>query len=51
MPLLDGCDNDTIQANIAKLIAEGYARPVAVAIALDHARKQGCELDDEESAD
>lgn len=45
MPLQDGCEPDVISANIAQLIAEGYARPVAVAIALDYARKQGCELD------
>jgi hypothetical protein len=45
MPLADGCSQDTISANIEQLVAEGYARPVAVAIALDHARKQGCDVD------
>lgn len=44
MPLEDGCEKDIIEANIAQLIAEGYKRPVAIAVALDHARKQGCEV-------
>lgn len=46
MPLADGCSKTTIDANIAQLVAEGYARPVAVAIALEHARRQGCDVDD-----
>lgn len=46
MPLNVGCENETISANIEQLVAEGYARPVAVAIALDYARQQGCQVDD-----
>lgn len=44
MPLQDGCEPDVISANIAQLIAEGYARPVAVAVAIEYARQQGCEI-------
>lgn len=46
MPLQNGCEPDVISANIAQLIAEGYARPVAIAVAIEYARQQGCELDD-----
>lgn len=42
MPLKDGCDDDIVSENIAKLVAEGYSREQAVAIALEHKRKQGC---------
>lgn len=46
MPLQVGCEQDTISANIEQLVADGYARPVAVAIALDYARQQGCQVDE-----
>lgn len=44
MPLNNGCDDDAISSNIEKLVSEGYKRRQAVAIALDHARRQGCKI-------
>lgn len=44
MPLANGCSLQIIQQNIAELVASGYPRSQAVAIALDHARKQDCDL-------
>jgi hypothetical protein len=31
-----------LSQNVKKLMAEGYDRKQAIAIALDHQRKQGC---------
>lgn len=39
MPLANGCDDETVRENIAKLIREGYDRKQAVAIAYEHRRK------------
>lgn len=44
MPLNDGCSPDAISGNIAKLMEEGRERKQAVAIAYEHARKQGCDV-------
>jgi len=44
MPLKNGCDRETIRDNVAKLIREGRKRDQAVAIALDHAKQQGCDV-------
>lgn len=44
MPLRDGCNYRVISENIRKLTSEGYDIKQAVAIALDHARKQGCDM-------
>lgn len=43
MPLRNGCSDAILSKNIAKLIKEGRPRDQAVAIALDHARRQGCD--------
>lgn len=48
MPLANGCDEASTSANIEKLISEGYDRDQAVAIALEHKRRQGCEDDQED---
>lgn len=42
MPLKNGCSRDVIKANIVELIKKGHSNKQAVAIALDHASKQGC---------
>lgn len=39
MPLKEGYSNATIQANIAKLVKEGYSYPQAYAIAKEEAEK------------
>lgn len=39
MPLKKGSSDDTVSANIKKLIAEGYPRRQAVAIALEQAER------------
>ena len=39
MPLRKGRDQKTIGHNIGKLIAEGYARDQATAIAYDHSKR------------
>lgn len=39
MPLKKGRDQKTIGHNIGKLVAEGYPRDQAAAIAHDHARR------------
>lgn len=44
MPLMPGCSPQTLQANIEKLISEGYPREQAVAIALDYQKTQGCNI-------
>lgn len=44
MPLKNGCSKKTISDNVAMLIREGRPRDQAVAIALDHARRQGCDI-------
>lgn len=43
MPLKNGCSRDVIRENIAELMKKGRPQKQAVAIALEHARKQGCE--------
>lgn len=42
MPLKNGCDRKTIAANIRELRGKGHSHAQSVAIALDHARQQGC---------
>lgn len=42
MPLKNGCSDAVLSANIKKLMDEGYDRKQAIAIALDHRKKQGC---------
>ena len=44
MPLKNGCDYKVVSENVKKLMGEGYEQKQAVAIALDHARKQGCDM-------
>lgn len=43
MPLLNGCDQATIDANIEELASAGYNTAQAYAIAMDHWKRQGCE--------
>ena len=40
MPLQPGSDQETISANIKKLMEEGKSQEQAVAIALDYARRE-----------
>jgi hypothetical protein len=40
MPLKKGKSKDTIQANIERLIKEGYPPPQAVAIAYEESRRK-----------
>lgn len=47
MPLLEGCSKQAIDSNIRKLMSEGYEREQAVAIAMDYAREQGCNINGE----
>jgi hypothetical protein len=44
MPLAKGCDYKIIKKNISKLVAEGRPVKQAVAIALDNASRQGCDV-------
>ena len=44
MPLKNGCDGATIHQNISELVRAGHDIKQAIAIALDHARKQGCNI-------
>lgn len=40
MPLKKGSSNETVSENIKKLIAEGYPKEQAIAIALERAGKE-----------
>jgi len=42
MPLKDGCDRETIRANIVEMKRKGHSQEQAVAAALSHAERQGC---------
>jgi hypothetical protein len=44
MPLKNGCDYKIVRENVSKLVQEGRPLKQAVAIALDHAREQGCDV-------
>lgn len=44
MPLKNGCEYEIIRENVSKLMKEGRPQKQAVAIALDHAKRQGCDV-------
>lgn len=44
MPLKNGCDYETVRENVAKMIREGRDQKQAVAIAIQHAQDQGCNM-------
>ena len=50
MPLKNGCDYKIVRENVSKLVREGRPMKQAVAIALDHARRQGCDVGKIQSA-
>lgn len=50
MPLKNGCGYDVVRSNVKKMIDEGKPMKQAVAIALDHARRQGCDVKKIQSA-
>lgn len=50
MPLKNGCDYKIIQENVRSEYKKGKPLKQAVAIALDHARRQGCDVSEIRSA-
>lgn len=44
MPLNKGCSREAMHENISKLMKEGRPQKQAVAIAIDTARRAGCDL-------
>lgn len=44
MPLKNGCDYKVVRENVVKLMREGRDQKQAVAIALQHAQDQGCNM-------
>lgn len=44
MPLKNGCDYKVMQENISKLVREGRKQDQAIAIAIQHAKDQGCDM-------